>query len=227
MAIVINKVEVKDSPCPFTAPFSFDIEYECECNLRDDLEWKMIYVGSADSESHDQVLDSVLVGPVYQGSYKFTFEGNPPDHSKLPDKDILGVTVILLTCSYQNKEFIRIGWYVNNEYTDEELKENPPDVPIIDKLTRSILAEHPRVTRFPCDFDNVTVAEVAETADLVAGMQVEDGDQLLTGEQDGEAQLTEQAAPDAWRLQEGAETELHGTGLDANMSQQQAGMAAR
>ena len=61
----------------------------------------MIYVGSAESEDYDQVLDSVLVGPVYAGNYRFVFEGNPPDHTKLPQGDIMGVTVILLTCSYK------------------------------------------------------------------------------------------------------------------------------
>ena len=40
--------------------------------------------------------------------------------------DIMGVTVVLLTCSYRSKEFIRVGYYVNNEYDDPELKENPP-----------------------------------------------------------------------------------------------------
>ena len=39
--------------------------------------------------------------------------------SKIPGSDILGVTVLLLTCSYNQKEFIRVGYYVNNEYADE------------------------------------------------------------------------------------------------------------
>jgi hypothetical protein len=39
-----------------------------------DLEWKLIYVGSAESEKYDQVLDSVLVGPVYPGQYRFVFQ---------------------------------------------------------------------------------------------------------------------------------------------------------
>lgn len=56
----------------------------------------------------------------------------------------------------QGKEFIRIGYYVNNEYQEEELRENPPEQPIIDKLCRSILADHPRVTRFPVDFDSTS-----------------------------------------------------------------------
>ena len=31
-------------------------------------------MGSAESEKYDQVLDSVLVGPVYPGSYRFVFQ---------------------------------------------------------------------------------------------------------------------------------------------------------
>jgi hypothetical protein len=43
-------------------------------NVDSDLEWKLTYVGSAESDKHDQVLDTVLVGPVAQGSYKFVFQ---------------------------------------------------------------------------------------------------------------------------------------------------------
>ena len=39
-----------------------------------DLEWKLVYVGSAESSNYDQVLDSVLVGPVGKGVSKFIFE---------------------------------------------------------------------------------------------------------------------------------------------------------
>ena len=39
-----------------------------------DLEWKIIYVSSAESEDHDQVLDSVLVGPVPPGKHMFVFQ---------------------------------------------------------------------------------------------------------------------------------------------------------
>lgn len=33
-----------------------------------DLEWKLIYVGSAESEDYDQELDSCMVGPVPVGA---------------------------------------------------------------------------------------------------------------------------------------------------------------
>lgn len=39
-----------------------------------DLEFKLIYVGSAETETHDQVLESLLVGPVPVGVNKFVLE---------------------------------------------------------------------------------------------------------------------------------------------------------
>jgi histone chaperone ASF1 len=65
----------------------------------------------------------------------------------LPKKDLLEVTVVLLSCLYNEKEFVRVGYYVNNEYIDEQMRENPPEQVIIDQLQRNILAGKPKVTR--------------------------------------------------------------------------------
>lgn len=97
---------------------------------------------------HDQELDSLLVGPIPVGVNKFIFEADPPKLSQIPTSEILGVTVILLTCSYDSREFVRVGYYVNNEYDSDELNTEPPAKPIIDRVKRNILAEKPRVTRF-------------------------------------------------------------------------------
>lgn len=68
-----------------------------------DLEWRVTYVGSAEDESFDQELDTVCVGPIHPGQYKFVFQVDPPDVNRIPRMDVLGVTVILLTCSYNGK----------------------------------------------------------------------------------------------------------------------------
>ena len=83
-------------------------------------------MGSAKSSTHDQVLDEILVGPVPLGINKFILQADPPNATSIPDCDILGVTVILVTCSYREKEFLRVGYYVNNEYVfgDEEVTSN-------------------------------------------------------------------------------------------------------
>ncbi|TYK02739.1 putative histone chaperone ASF1A [Cucumis melo var. makuwa] len=117
-----------------------------------DLEWKLIYVGSAEVETYDQLLECVLVGPVNVGNYRFVLQADPPDPSKIPEEDIIGVTVLLLTCSYMGQEFIRVGYYVNNDYDDEQLREEPPAKVLIDRVQRNILSDKPRVTKFPINF---------------------------------------------------------------------------
>lgn len=54
------------------------------------------------------------------------FQAEAPNPSLIPESDAVGVTVVLITCTYLGQEFIRVGYYVNNEYTDPELRENPP-----------------------------------------------------------------------------------------------------
>ncbi|OAG43463.1 hypothetical protein AYO21_02400 [Fonsecaea monophora] len=147
-------VKVLNNPAPFTAPYEFEITFECLEQLREDLEWKLTYVGSATSAEHDQELDSLLVGPIPIGVNKFIFEADPPNLSRLPPSEILGVTVILLTCSYDGREFVRVGYYVNNEYDDEILNADPPAKPVIEKIRRNVLAEKPRVTRFAIKWDS-------------------------------------------------------------------------
>lgn len=70
------------------------------------------------------------------------------------EQDAVGVTIVLLTCSYRGQEFVRVGYFINNDYTDPELKEVPPPKPIFEKLTRNILATKPRVTRFKINWDD-------------------------------------------------------------------------
>ncbi|KAK6027364.1 Anti-silencing protein, ASF1-like protein, partial [Ostertagia ostertagi] len=118
-----------------------------------DLEWELVYVGSAKSSSYDQVLDSALVGPVPEGRHKFVFAVDAPDPSKIPVQDLVGVTVLLLRCKYNGQEFINLGWFVSNDYEDPELKENPPAKPLIEKLTRTVQIDDLRVTSFPIKWD--------------------------------------------------------------------------
>ena len=73
--------------------------------------------------------------------------------------------MILLSCSYDGREFVRVGYYVNNEYTDEALNADPPAKPIIEKVRRNILAEKPRVTRF-------AIKWYAQTHPLALGLRL-------------------------------------------------------
>ena len=144
---------VLDNPTAFGNPFQFEITFECLQALEDDIEWKVIYVGSPETSTHDQVLDEILVGPVPVGVNKFVLQADAPDPSTIPNSNILGVTVVLVTCSYRDQEFARIGYYVNNEYAEPYDPEVGPPQPIdLNKVVRTILADKPRVTRFPINW---------------------------------------------------------------------------
>jgi len=153
--IVVTNVEVLDNPSKFTNPFQFEIIFDCIApGITSELEWKLLYVGSAEDEKYDQELDSILVGPVEVGTNKFVFQAPSPDPAHIPAKDLLEVTVILLTCSYLEQEFIRIGYYVNNDYGENKImQENPPEVPSLPDIWRHILADQPRVTRIQINWN--------------------------------------------------------------------------
>ncbi|GAA5824752.1 hypothetical protein JCM10212_003140 [Sporobolomyces blumeae] len=170
MSIInISDITVLNNPARFTDPYVFRITFECMAPLEDDLEWKLTYVGSAESESYDQELDTCMVGPVPVGINSFEFEAAAPSPDRIPASDLVGVTVILLTCAYNDQEFVRIGYYVNTEYGSAALKAQydasleedaaarglvaPDPSQHLDDLVRSVLAEKPRVTKFNIRWD--------------------------------------------------------------------------
>lgn len=150
-----------------------------------DLEFKIIYVGSAETIEFDQTLDQIVVDAVPKGQFKFMFQviflakkikiiqivnfeqhlkADPPDIAKIPADDAVGVTVVLITASYREQEFVRVGYYVNNEYEDQELKDEPPLEPQFNKLVRTIATDQPRVTKFKINWDSANSNTATNTA---------------------------------------------------------------
>ncbi|BGP58055.1 Histone chaperone asf1 [Rhodotorula sphaerocarpa] len=187
--INLTDVTVLNNPASFTDPYLFQITFECVSPIQDDLEWKLTYVGSAESDSYDQELDTCMVGPVPVGINSFPFEAAAPLPSRIPASDLIGVTVILLTCSYNDQEFVRIGYYVNTEYGDPELKAQydaslaedaeekgikaPDPTQHIDKLVRNVLADKPRVTKFLIQWDTPVAAVPTMSSAPVGGVTSE------------------------------------------------------
>lgn len=89
-----------------------------------------------------------MVGPIPVGVNKFIFEADPPNLSRIPSSEILGVTVLLLTAAYDGREFVRVGYYTSNEYDSDDMNQEPPNKPVVERIVRNVLAEKPRVTRF-------------------------------------------------------------------------------
>jgi histone chaperone ASF1 len=114
------------------------------------------------------------------GLFCISLQADPPKPEKIPEEDILGVTVLLLTCSYLGQEFIRVGYYVSNDYIDEQLREEPPPKVLLDKVQRNILADKPRVTKFPivftppCTTDVTMINPPSENSSLFGFPPVDD-----------------------------------------------------
>ncbi|KAJ1793990.1 Histone chaperone asf1 [Coemansia sp. RSA 562] len=194
--VKILNVNILNPTANFLAPYKFEITFECIEQLKDDLEFKLIYVWSAKSSTLDQELDSLLVGPVPMGINKFVFEADAPDVSKIPKEDLLDVSVILLTCSYMEKMFTRIGYYVNNAYTDGEMQAAPPATPQLDKVQRSILADKPRVTQFAINWDDPTQEEQPPVESVEAMMAGESDGELDNDDEDDELDEDEELEED-------------------------------
>ena len=186
-----QNVEFLNNPARFLDPYHFRVTFECIAPLEDgaflplshvrahtpaevtnrpfsqriDLEWRLIYVSSPGNEDLDQELDDCLVGPVPTGINAFEFEGCAPDPKKIPKEDVLGVAALILTGSYKDQEFVRVGYYQNTEWETEdggmpprtgdvdsekekERREKEKERLLeFDKLVRDI-NNKPRVTRF-------------------------------------------------------------------------------
>ncbi|KAH6900207.1 histone chaperone [Thelonectria olida] len=212
-------VNVMNNPAKFGDKYEFEITFECLEQLEKDLEWKLTYVGSATSDQYDQELDSLLVGPIPVGVNKFIFEADAPSTTRIPDADILGVTVILLTCAYDGREFVRVGYYVNNEYDSEELNAEPPSKPIIERVRRNVLAEKPRVTRFAIKWDSEASAPAEFPPEQPEADLVADGDQYGVEE---EAEAEEAAKVE---VQPGEDSEMAGVetenGIENEIAQEE------
>ena len=154
-SINILNIIPKNIRAKFTDPFSFEVIFEVLSELKKEIEWKMIYIGSAEDKKYDQILETIEIdGPFHLGSMKFEFTGEPPDIKLIPESEILGVTAVILCCSYNNQEFFRCGYYLNNLYDNEEMNLNPPEKVDQNRIIRSLLADKPRITRFDIEWDN-------------------------------------------------------------------------
>ena len=186
-----------------------------------------------------------MVGPVPVGINKFVLQAAAPNHLEISNQDIIGVTVVLVTCSFMEQEFIRIGYYVNNEYLDYD-PENPPNPIEISKLYRSIKHDEPRVTRFAIDWtggggggnmvsqsmagsiidqDGAEQSYEGEGDDLMAEVE-EDGDDIgeddeEEGDDDDEAEVDLEDDEEADEYDENMNVELNEDSMDVLQMQNQ------
>lgn len=109
MALVtITNIQLLNNKARFDAPFEFEITFQVMSALKHDLEFRLIYVGSADSSKYDQTLDHVQVGPLQVGLSKFILKtAKGPDINLIPKKDVLGGAALFLFAAYRSQDFFR------------------------------------------------------------------------------------------------------------------------
>eukprot|EP01017_Pseudomicrothorax_dubius_P011741 TRINITY_DN14463_c0_g1_i1.p1 TRINITY_DN14463_c0_g1~~TRINITY_DN14463_c0_g1_i1.p1 ORF type:complete len:223 (+),score=40.33 TRINITY_DN14463_c0_g1_i1:33-701(+) len=175
----ITNVEVRCNPASFLSPINFQITFNCSKELKDDLEWKVVYFGDPRNESYDQTLDVITLGPLQSGEMQFEWEVNPPDPKKINGIDnLLGVTALVITASYLQREFFRVGYYVYNNYlVEEEAIENLTMQSIdLQKVQRNILSDKPRITTTNIEWEVVpqsTESKYEETPFYISGQNYE------------------------------------------------------
>eukprot|EP01130_Rhizamoeba_saxonica_P012131 TRINITY_DN508_c0_g1_i2.p1 TRINITY_DN508_c0_g1~~TRINITY_DN508_c0_g1_i2.p1 ORF type:complete len:175 (-),score=41.32 TRINITY_DN508_c0_g1_i2:63-587(-) len=150
--VTIQNVQVLENPAKFDDVLKFEITLYCNTRIDDDIELNVVYVGSAIETDDDQVLESILLGPIEVGHSKFVMQVNPPDYKKIQPGNLLGATALLITCYYHKQEFVRVGYFVINEYENNEMNENPPPIPRVGSIVRKILSDEPRFTTFTIDW---------------------------------------------------------------------------
>jgi histone chaperone ASF1 len=98
---------------------------------------------------------------------------------------LIGVTVVLVTCSYLEQEFVRVGYYVNNEYSEPFDPQTGYPTPVdISKLYRNILADQPRLTKFTINWEGNNGALIMENDPNEQEMGMEEEDIVDFGEHD-------------------------------------------
>ena len=141
------------TPASFTPPSSSRLLLLLSLPVPPLQDWRVVYVGSAKAKAFDQVLDSVLVGPVKCGVSRFELEVPGPKYAEIPPDDLLGSTAVMLSCFYREKEFVRVGYWVSNVYNKALAEgEEPPKAPPQEDISRSVLKEKPCVTRWPIEW---------------------------------------------------------------------------
>lgn len=83
--IMLDSICVENNPSLFTEPIHLKVTFSSLEPLTDELEWRIIYVGSAFNEDYDQTLEVFEVGPIAQPStMQFMIECSPPNPYKVP-----------------------------------------------------------------------------------------------------------------------------------------------
>jgi histone chaperone ASF1 len=142
--VMVREVElVSPNPDYFSHKFTFRMKLDVLADLPAPVDIRFVWVGSARSSQFDQLLDEMEVGPLAVGLNEFTVDVEPPKKELIPADELVAVTVLQISFSFQGAEFISVSYYVNVEYFDGARKTATRDPNL---LGRCVLITKPAVT---------------------------------------------------------------------------------
>lgn len=148
------------NPAGYATEFRWRMRVEVLDELQEAVSVGFVWVGSAESSEYDQMLDEFDVGPFPVGSNEFYLDCSPPNPHQVPPEDLLGVTVLLITFAYKGEQFLKVGYYVQVAYFDDELNANAtPQNVHYDALGRNLLMTRPAITPSAIEWDGVAADE--------------------------------------------------------------------
>lgn len=147
------------NPSPFTEESTWKMKVEVLDRIRDCISIRFVWVGSAKTDQCDQILDEFDVGPFPIGTAEFTLQCGAPQINLIPIDELLNVTGLLIIFSYRGAPFLRIGYYVQVAYFDENLNAFPPNPAQVQHLGKCISMSQPTVTTIPVAWDEEASGE--------------------------------------------------------------------
>ncbi len=96
--------------------FTFEVRMMFHEPVENDLQFEVVYIGDARTETEDQSLGKFNVGSSETGEVSFMLETGKIDLSKVPIKGLFGVTSIMIVGKYKNEIFVKVGYLVNVTY---------------------------------------------------------------------------------------------------------------
>jgi len=96
----ITNVVFESSSHRINEDFKLKIQFECLRQIRQEVEWKVVYVADSDNASCDQELDAIYMQSLNYGSSEFDWNVPKPDYSKIPNvMEIFDSTLLMLIVS--------------------------------------------------------------------------------------------------------------------------------
>lgn len=138
-----------ENPGRFVDPLKWRVRVQAAQALLETVSISFTWVGSSTSSDYDQVLDTFEVGPLGEGLTEFFLDCDAPSPEEVPQDELVGVTVLIVSFQYKQQEFLRVSYYTQVAYFDPHLNEHPPMAVAKDALGRFVVMPQPAVTAIP------------------------------------------------------------------------------